>query len=290
MFTRALSLASATIAAFITFTAPATAIVGVSPSDATRVVDVAGRQRMLSQRIVKSACLTTARIRFGANFSALNDAYMLFENSHDALLRGDENVNLVSTTVPEAVTALNRVEDRWETFSPLVDKIMSDGEISVVDLQRLDTFGLQVLTTMNEAVGTLGKVYAENLTDLTVGETITVDIAGRQRMLSQKMVKEACLFFVTGDNTASFAETISVFDASLNALIEGFPPAGVIAPPNADITFKLAEVKIIWDRVQPFVSSTRDGQTPTKDQLMQFAVEMDELLVTMNEAVGLYSQ
>jgi len=51
--------------------------------------------------------------------------------------------------------------------------------------------------------------------------SLRINLAGRQRMLSQKLVKEVLLHRIKGDNRAAIDGTIALFDETLHALIDG---------------------------------------------------------------------
>lgn len=210
----------------------ATAQSNITDVEAIRILDVAGRQQMLSERIVKSACLSVAKINFGSNFDDMREAFEEFKTSHYGILNGSDALGIRASTFPEVTEALDMVSENLTQFTPYVDGVMNTGVLTATNLNNFNDRGLIVLLAMSETTDIIARVYAENLETISVGETITLNIAGRQRMLSQKMVKEMCLMHVNGTPSSSVGATIALFDASLNALVSGFPGAGIIAPPE----------------------------------------------------------
>lgn len=262
----------------------------ISAMQANKIINVAGRQRMLSQRIVKSACLTVARVDFSANFNATTAAHNEFQEALTGLRRGSVDLGILPVTLEAAVGEMKNVHTRWEELTPYIRKIMNSGTISAAELSALDQHSLELLEVTSNTVSTIVESYSASVEDISLGRTITVDIAGRQRMLSQKMVKEMCMMLVLGQPSADLSGTVNLFDASLNALITGYAPAGVMAPPTLEIRAKLINVQTLWDSLKSEAAMAGDGGIPSMDELADFANGMEAMLNAMNEIVVLYAE
>ncbi len=85
-------------------------------------------------------------------------------------------------------------------------------------------------------------------------DAIGINVAGRQRMLSQRMTKEALLVThaISADERKALrgmlAKSVKLFDRSLNALINGGnSDLGVLNPPGSERSLQLArELKGLW--------------------------------------------
>ncbi|NOX26359.1 MAG: hypothetical protein GXP59_09670 [Deltaproteobacteria bacterium] len=125
-----------------------------------------------------------------------------------------------------------------------------------------------------------------------------INLAGRQRMLTQKMSKEV---FVANSLSADkrqevikgIKNTANLFDTTLKGLINGDKSLKLSAVDNQDIRQKLLEVQGMWSE---FYSAINDyiGNTPTSaaaaramDTIMSQNIP---LLRTMNAAVSLYEK
>ncbi|MGH1486861.1 MAG: methyl-accepting chemotaxis protein [Cellvibrionaceae bacterium] len=115
-----------------------------------------------------------------------------------------------------------------------------------------------------------------------------INLAGRQRMLTQKMTKEA-LFTLSGyDQTKSLASTKELFDKSLLALIEGDSTLGIPATQNKDIKQQLQKVSTLWQSFGSSLSAIKKGITPEE---LKPIVEMSvTILKEMNAAVQLFEK
>ena len=132
------------------------------------------------------------------------------------------------------------------------------------------------------------------------GDGQIINVAGRQRMLTQKFTKE---FFLAVElakgkqaqlNTASFEKTKALFEVSLQALIEGgktYADLGMskaINLPNADdiALDQLNEVARLWQDLQNKIAAFSIQQYTAAD-LEQISQQSVAVLASMNKAVGI---
>ena len=88
----------------------------LSSKDAGQI-DMAGAQRMLSQKMIKEALLAAQGI--GAP-GEVEKTVQRFEASHRALLRGDAARGIAPVEVPAAKPHLQRVDEIWQRYRPAV--------------------------------------------------------------------------------------------------------------------------------------------------------------------------
>lgn len=87
-------------------------------------------------------------------------------------------------------------------------------------------------------------------------DSLIINIAGKQRMLTQKMSKE--IFYIKSQEFFDFRildSDIEDFGKSLNLLLNGDESIGIYTPPTPEIDKKLKEVQAIW---QPFKKKIED--------------------------------
>ena len=217
-------------------------------NEAKRKVNLAGRQRMLSQRMSKASCFLLTGVETDFHQQMLVGASDLFALTHDALRFGNTELGLSEEKIPDVTEALAVVDTRWLAYSPLVQGIISGNEVSKDSLVELNAKGLALLADMNAVVTTTATSYGKSLPDLPLILALTIDFAGRQRMLTQKVSKELCLVSAginTEANRATMTETLEYFNLTLLGLINGYPGA-IIAATNDDILNKSKEVESLW--------------------------------------------
>ncbi len=120
-------------------------------------------------------------------------------------------------------------------------------------------------------------------------EATAINVAGRQRMLSQKMTKEAILISSLADDVERkrlgelFSRTHAMFFNSLTALLKGgeVEKMGILDPPQSrEVNSAAQELKTIWEQFDPHCRIIMD---PAAQQaaVQKAAAEM----VRTNEAV-----
>ncbi|MFW8600531.1 methyl-accepting chemotaxis protein [Desulfobacterota bacterium M19] len=130
-----------------------------------------------------------------------------------------------------------------------------------------------------------------------------INLAGRQRMLTQKLAKEVFIAHsIAGlsqqtDNLnlvlADIKKTAALFDITLNGLLRGNSQQGLAPVTDPDTRRKLLEVKNMWQNfntaIQTFVKS-KPGSAPYNKAMTTIQHNNIPLLKTMNKAVGLYEK
>jgi len=121
-------------------------------------------------------------------------------------------------------------------------------------------------------------------------DAMLVDISGRQRMLTQKMSKESCLFWSGQSAIADeLGSTVEMFDVSLQALRNGLETAGVKAAPTAEIAEGLDVVWNHWQSVKPTLVNANSDEVADLAQRGHLMLELDAILAEMNAVVGMYT-
>ncbi|MBT3017031.1 MAG: methyl-accepting chemotaxis protein [Candidatus Thiodiazotropha endolucinida] len=115
-------------------------------SDAT-AINVAGRQRMLSQKVAKEALLAAQSIE---SRDTVNNTIALFESSHQNLLNGDQNAGIQTVDDPVVRGQLNKVEGLWITYRESIDAYLENP--SAEGLKAISTQSPVVLKEMHKGV------------------------------------------------------------------------------------------------------------------------------------------
>ena len=158
---------------------------------------------------------------------------------------------------------------------------------------------LRIMTIFFLSILTLMVAYTSLTLFQQKSDGLIVNIAGRQRMLTQKFTKEFFLSLQKGTGRSELTEkTRKLFDISLTALQLGGEtfkdvsmkvPVSITGTSNAVIKEKLKEVSGLWSKLQ----KRADAIDPGKQDLNQLAV-INKLsvktLVSMNQAVGMFAK
>lgn len=114
----------------------------------SNAINVAGRQRMLSQRLAKEALLVGQQAE---DRIVVEKTIELFESSHQALMKGDPAQNMVPVKEPAIITQLQQVESLWTAYKKQI--IQYADKPDAASLAAIQSQSTKVLVEMNKAVG-----------------------------------------------------------------------------------------------------------------------------------------
>jgi methyl-accepting chemotaxis protein len=121
----------------------------------TVVVNIAGRQRMLSQKMTKEALYLSLDFKRKNNLNNLIGSYKLFQRSHMGLINGDDTLQLPPTREKNAMNQMQKVDRIWKAFSAnvqIVIKESTNSEKFKTALNFIQAENLHLLKEMNKAV------------------------------------------------------------------------------------------------------------------------------------------
>ena len=119
----------------------------LSLSISPQAIDIAGRQRMLSQRVAKEAMLAEQGL---SDQRAMQKTINLFESSHKSLLEGNDSLGVSAVTDPQVLEQLYKVEDYWKAYKRNIETYVKDHNVDA--LSALQDQSVVVLVEMNKAV------------------------------------------------------------------------------------------------------------------------------------------
>ena len=259
-------------------------------------INIAGRQRMLSQRATKEA-LEYAQSPSRAQRERLEATVHLFAQSHRALrfggeaqarLEGESQVGLQGASDPELLGLLDAVDAEWKVVVESIDTLLETAPRRAAAVARLAEKAPQVLTNMDQAVRYFTTVDKPNYA--------AIDVAGRQRMLSQRAALQALSYDVrpSPKALAALQATVSLFSRSHVALRDGgrvptrLDGTGLTRLPlNRDerIRAKLDEVEDFWVAEKEAIAALSEDPNQHRDALQALRVANPGVLATMNDAV-----
>ncbi|MGQ9558801.1 MAG: type IV pili methyl-accepting chemotaxis transducer N-terminal domain-containing protein [Desulfurispora sp.] len=145
---------------------------------------------------------------------------------------------------------------------------------------------------------TVGQIYLiQHMNQVQQAGTVQVNLAGRQRMLSQKMSKETLAYALTGDGQYLKArdETMATLEKSLVVLQQGGRIAlsgrevSVAPPPASEIKQALDEAARYWQSVKPLYTGVERQSDPKAASQALLPVSV-ELLQRFERITGLYEK
>lgn len=116
----------------------------------------------------------------------------------------------------------------------------------------------------------------------------TINIAGRQRMLSQKMAKESLLVAAQVENKSTLQKTMQLFEASHKDIINGNKAQGMNPITDPAILSQMKKVENLWSDYSKTLLQYADNPTDAlRDKIHR---ESPVILVEMNKAVVMMTQ
>jgi hypothetical protein len=208
------------------------------------VINLAGKQRMLTQKMSKEALLIGKGIDVEKNQEALKKTISLFDKTLQGLLNGDKALKLPKTENKEIRDELQSISALWREFKVFIDRV-ANGNFKRTSLKAIEMGNTPLLKSMNRIVTMYEEQYKPNISDKRGS---TINLAGKERMLIQKMTKELLLIAHHLESTSymkSLKEGGDFFKNTLFQLINDKE-----AMKNPEVLLELQEINKLWDEYQ----------------------------------------
>ncbi len=256
---------------------------GAYASDMGKVINLTGKQRMLTQKMSKEAFLVAKGIDTATNTESLKKTSALFDKTLKGLIAGDADLGLDKTVDKDIVAQLDKVTSLWLIFNQSIAKVTS-GSADKATLKAIADQNIPLLKAMNAAVQMYTKASGSSLDK---GAATTINLAGKQRMLTQKMTKELLLIAngIDADaNKNALGKTATLFEKTLTGLVKGDADLGLSATTDKDILAQLEKIKGLWTEYKPVLANADVSEAGLKSA----ASKNLPLLKEMNAAVKMY--
>ncbi len=191
-------------------------------------VNRAGQLRMLSQRVVKLYALTLANARPSETKGLLTASIAHMEETFAMLARG--------LSKPTFGDLIDSVVAQWTTLKNLLDRPASPGRLREIDQVAEDVLLCSEQLTTNLEVS----IFATALH--------VINVAGRQRMLSQRLAKAGLLAALLDGEAA--AKSSDVVAKTTSELIDGMNYLLDLPLRNVEITGELASAARGWEQLR----------------------------------------
>jgi len=277
------------------FSMPVFSAEGPSSAQYGVVLNLSGKQRMLTQKMSKEIMLVALKIEADKNLTNLQKTAGLFNKTLKGLRSGSDELGLPPTSSKRILRQLDKIDSIWATFYPVVQDVLKNKAVSKENIAFLADNNIPLLKNMNKAVGLYEKDAKKGGLKAAPGLAATINLAGKQRMLTQKMSKEF-LFIAYGydvdNNKLSLLETHTLFERTLKGLLDGDDVLGLPGTKSAAIRDQLGVVDGLWKNFKPIVAFASDPKTTAipNDKIVELANTNIPLLKNMNKAVGMYEK
>ncbi|KHG33111.1 MAG: methyl-accepting chemotaxis protein [Epsilonproteobacteria bacterium] len=239
------------------------------------IINIAGKQRMLSQKMSKEVFFIVHRQ--GNDFRELNTAVGLFENSLNDLLYGNDAKGIYAPQNEKIQAKLEEVMAYWKPFKQEVEALKSGIESIRLDTEVL-TPRIEKLLFLSDAV--VQRMVAANLSN------VHIDLSGRQRMLSQRMGLYAnrYLRMANAQDLVIYADAKALYDKTIKGFLND--PAVQNDPKVYGV---VKETNAYWEEYVVFLDRLIEKETQINRHLAYIYEKNIQLLNAMDEAVWLYT-
>ncbi len=249
------------------------------------VLNLSGRQRMLTQRMSKDALLIATNIDRNFAQKDILFAANLYNKTLNGFINGDKSLKLIPTKDPKIKIFLKEVKRNWDVFYKNVlnfAKTRNKNSLKYIILKNENMLKLS---------HHLVQMYKHSTTSSKISKEMAekIDLSGRQRMLSQKMLKEKLLSLYNinkASNNKKLQKDKSDFDTVLHDLMYGSKQRNWSPEAITHILTQLKLVESIWQRFEPIMDKTK----LSKSDLANVNKLDMKLLFEMNKAVQMYQE
>jgi nitrate/nitrite-specific signal transduction histidine kinase len=276
------------------FNAVATPTDAEARRDAQHRINISGRQRMLSQRIAKAACFAALKPGSGGTIQEMKDARALFLSTMQALKSGSVEMRLAPERDADVLSAVDTAAQLAQDYVLAVDEFEPALSSTALPekLEKIYELNLPALVSINDAVELLESKHKDGRL-IRRGLANAINVAGRQRMLSQKMSKELCMIasgFMPQVTRAHLLGTLALFTSAHEELKRGLVQMNLNEKDASAISRQFEEIERRWHELRPIFSGVAGGRVPAETDVSTVTAKNVPFLVELNRAVELYEK
>lgn len=240
------------------------------------VINIAGKQRMLTQKIAKEVFLINSQNK--KNFAELNLGLKEFEENLNLLRFGSKEQNIKATknaTINHQLAVINK---KWEQYKRVVNNF-KDMSFKIYGVRKFLGENNQKMLQLSDGI------VKEMVKARLSGEKI--DLAGKQRMLTQKMAYQLLRYANQWDNFSyqNFKETYSLYDKVISDFY-----ANKEYKEQKKLYKSIQNAYIFWQEYSKYIQKILQDQEELVEDLREIKTLNRELLAQMDWAVFLYSE
>ncbi|WP_162197173.1 type IV pili methyl-accepting chemotaxis transducer N-terminal domain-containing protein [Loktanella sp. S4079] len=261
-------------------------------SDGAERIRIAGQLRTLTQQVAAASCALSSGIATDEAHEVLAKATAEFDRYIAALRDGDPELNILHPETRRlTLVDIEHVDTEWSSIHGAIDAILADST-DVESAHIIDDHNLKLLELTTILAADISGQYAHPF-EISAADAMMIEIAGRQRMLTQKMAKDACEIWAdyhAEEARADLIETVTIFETSLKALRFGMPEAGLQEAPTDKIREDLDQLLARWETIKANEQILIDGGELSLDQKTEIFHDLEVELAELDHLLDEYKE
>ena len=257
--------------------------------DGPRRINLSGRQRMLIQRTGKFVCLAYMTSRSRSLITAADEALALYQRTEAGLINGDEELGLGAETNTLAINALKQARQAFEPYGEVIREVVDRRSADPEHMEKIAQLNYPALIAMDAAVKVIERIY--NSPELSERLAMLINIAGRQRMFTQRIILQLCLYLSVQRSAQMKQEilrTINRFEVSQN-ILQRVTPVVIPDPNNRPLLSSFGEIQYKWGTLRErILEATEYRLGQSAEDLLELDSKAEDLLKNINNTVMLY--
>ena len=246
--------------------------------------------RSLTEAVAAASCRVNGGIDTEATREALSASRDEFGKIIDGLVNGSAILGMPGAEERgRTLKTLSETSAKWAPLNIAAERLSSGSGAGADAMIISDGYKDLFVQTENLAAAISGQ-YADPQ-QLLQSDATVLNFAIRQRALAYRMSRAMCELATgtaTAETQAELQTTVDLFQQTLIALRDGFPPAGINAPPNDAVRVSLETTFELWQGQRSIFDAALTGQTPSADDVVTATSLSEALSVAMNNSITLY--
>ncbi len=202
-----------------------------------RVINLAGKQRMLTQKLTKS--IMELQLGDLSKIDEIKQIQSQFDKILNGLKVGDPELNLPGAQTPQVLFKIKTAEDKWKVFSEDLDLVVNYAPNIQEGLDYITSNNIPLLNESNRLVSLLGRIM----------DVKTVSTAGRLRSNTQRVSKAVFQFhrFRNAESMDEGKQYIELQNKIIEGLLNGAPELNLKKVRDENVRQKIEIFRDHWD-------------------------------------------
>ncbi len=239
------------------------------------VINIIGKQRMLTQKATKEILLNNAKER--VKFDELEEAISEFDNSLNDLIMGNKQRGIYPARNEEIKNNLITIKTNWKDFEKDIEKYKLNKQYSISNKSNIFTNN-QLLLDKSELI-------VQEMVKLNLSPQ-DIDRSGKQRMLTQKMAFHLSAF-INNPNSGDFKNFYSALDSFEKMLIIFSNDSQMNS--HQQLKQKIVETLVVFNIFKKSSYNFMDNELLLQKNLENILTKNVTLLNDIDEVVSKYT-